>query len=832
MFEPITVSLITQSLATSQIISSIIGGWLGNRSDVLLCKTGEVIYERLKNQIEPPVNHDIQRAVREAYLKATLMACKTLLYKKYNWIDRRFHLPTYDLKEIISYLKKQLKELKTAQFIAQANPADEVYRFLLQPKGQPAQERVLELKQQLRESVLHEFEEANLCAEDDLKRAIRTGWTDDDKSVDWYELLCAFFTEDLKTNSRLSTIIQTDLLLELKAKVPEITLSVGQLTELANQISLAMQPLAERFDEVMLRLDELLDLLIQFGNQLGTVQTGVEQSNESLEQLHKKVDRLQPATPTRSKYLNRFPHYDLTNFVGREGELSDIKQQFEHHRLLILQGMGGIGKSTLARAYISRNAEQYAHIAFVEVVDTIAQAMLSQLGTSTDVPFTYDANQTAEENFLGLLEVLRHVPNVLLVLDNANNPTDLLARKEVLESLHATVLVTSRARPDRFVLAHQLIPVKALPKPDALQLFTKLYGRPLLPGETTLVEAILHKAFYHPKLIEVIVIQIRRNDLLTLDAVKTIVDKKRYGDDEINYPDEADEQAKTIYSILLDLFNTDSLPEGQKQLLRYFAVLPAVDIPIQHLRDLLNLTTPDDQRALTSQLKKLALTAWLDNPGAGYFSIHGLVQWVVLEKLKPTYDNCENLLDATTRLFYQVGNTNPLDAQPYLIYGDELLTVFQEDQNGPVTILYSNISTIYWALGENRKALEYDLKALVIREAVLPATHPDLASSYSNIAVSYGALGENKKRLEYDLKALAIREAVLPANHPDLALSYNNIAVTYYYNEDLDRALTYMHRAVTLREQVLPANHPDLLSSRESLIFLEKAVQKRNNTAD
>lgn len=41
-------------------------------------------------------------------------------------------------------------------------------------------------------------------------------------------------------------------------------------------------------------------------------------------------------------------------------------------------------------------------------------------------------------------------------------------------------------------------------------------------------------------------------------------------------------------------------------------------------------------------------------------------------------------------------------------------------------------------------------------------------------------LGKHQKSLEYNQKALVIREEVLPPERPYLAGSYNNLALTYH----------------------------------------------------
>ena len=249
MFEPISLSLIAQSLATSQVVSSVIGGWLGNRSDHYLCKAYQIVFDRLKNQSEP-VNHDIQRAVREAYLNATLVTCQRLLKRKYTVVDRIFHFDVWDLKYVVGYLRKQLRQLPKANFVPPENPAAHDPTLLLQPHNVPAQERIAELKQQLRQQVVRELESTGYLVEDDLKMALLHSWTEDGKTLDWYDLLCAYFAESLKTNERLRTIVQTEILVSVQQGVQEVNVSMADFqrqTERFGETMQAFLPVAAEF---------------------------------------------------------------------------------------------------------------------------------------------------------------------------------------------------------------------------------------------------------------------------------------------------------------------------------------------------------------------------------------------------------------------------------------------------------------------------------------------------------------------------------------------------------------------------------------------------------
>jgi hypothetical protein len=59
-------------------LGAAFGGIIGNRADEVFCQVMSTVTERLWRG-EAPVNHDLQRAVRKAYLQATLAVCEACL---------------------------------------------------------------------------------------------------------------------------------------------------------------------------------------------------------------------------------------------------------------------------------------------------------------------------------------------------------------------------------------------------------------------------------------------------------------------------------------------------------------------------------------------------------------------------------------------------------------------------------------------------------------------------------------------------------------------------------------------------------------------------------
>jgi tetratricopeptide (TPR) repeat protein len=121
---------------------------------------------------------------------------------------------------------------------------------------------------------------------------------------------------------------------------------------------------------------------------------------------------------------------------------------------------------------------------------------------------------------------------------------------------------------------------------------------------------------------------------------------------------------------------------------------------------------------------------------------------------------------------------------------------------------YNNIGLAYDNMGEYSKALSYFEKTLEIKQKNLPANHPDLATSYNDIGLLYSKMGEYSKALSYYEKDLEISGKTLPANHPDLAASYNNIGLVHSKMGEYSKALSYYEKDLEISEKTLPANHP------------------------
>jgi tetratricopeptide (TPR) repeat protein len=127
---------------------------------------------------------------------------------------------------------------------------------------------------------------------------------------------------------------------------------------------------------------------------------------------------------------------------------------------------------------------------------------------------------------------------------------------------------------------------------------------------------------------------------------------------------------------------------------------------------------------------------------------------------------------------------------------------------------------LYSERGINDRALDYFLKALVIREEMKDTIQ--IANAYNNIASIYSDQKNYEKSLEFHFKALFLLENV--HNQTDIADAYNYIGNVYVHQKKYDSALFFLNKSWKKQEQI--GEKLNEISSLESLGALYLKLQQ------
>ena len=172
-------------------------------------------------------------------------------------------------------------------------------------------------------------------------------------------------------------------------------------------------------------------------------------------------------------------------------------------------------------------------------------------------------------------------------------------------------------------------------------------------------------------------------------------------------------------------------------------------------------------------------------------------------------------LDNTAFKYYQNGNyLKSLEFQMKALgIKEKILGQYHPD----TATSYNNIGAVYFKMSDYIKALEFYTKALNIREKILGTYHPDTATSYNNIGNYYYGMGNYPKALDFYTKALNIREKILGKYHLNTADLYNNIGNDYYYMGNYPKALEFYTNDLNIREKILGKDHLDTVTSYNNI---------------
>lgn len=257
------------------LIGTVISGILQNRADAAFCQAMRLFRDRIL-KVKDSDNHDLQRAVHKSYLQATLALVEARLRELKvapSWFPRDIrHLlrPSEEIRwltRVYKELQAELRRLPQTVYPSSPSEVEQDIELLFRPTGTLSQERVNQLKKRLKEYLVEElsrkYGELPRC----VQEMIDQGWQEEGKHLDWFNLLCAFFREELKQNQQVAHIFQSELLANLVVDGVSIQWDnfVAQLEKFGKPILEKLEQISQliqsRFTDLEKRLDELLPML-------------------------------------------------------------------------------------------------------------------------------------------------------------------------------------------------------------------------------------------------------------------------------------------------------------------------------------------------------------------------------------------------------------------------------------------------------------------------------------------------------------------------------------------------------------------------------------------
>ena len=456
----------------------------------------------------------------------------------------------------------------------------------------------------------------------------------------------------------------------------------------------------------------------------------------------------------------RVPTISFDRVIGRHNELDDLHQRlFDNKQVVLVNGLAGIGKTTLAQAYIGKYWEEYDHLAWISQV---SNNILSDFVNTERLLDNLEIGIEGKDHRALFFEILAKLQSIdetrgLLIIDNAD--TSLSQWKDYLPHQPLWhVLVTSRQRIEKFNPKE----LDFLSEDDAVKLFLTHYTRGKIGTEE--IRELLATVDLHTLTIEILAktAQLQRTPLTELkNAIENDLRANVYVAHKGN-------KIERVTSYLSSIFTLGKSTADELWALKHFACLPPEFHSYELLQDLMAPEANQKEEVIPETLENLVTKGWLlQNSETDSYKLHRIIADVVKKQQPITLSGVKSLIHRIAqKLSIDQTRDNPVEKFPWIPYGKTVLAVFPASDDKAISRLQNNLALVLKDLGDYEGAKELLEKATRSAEKNFGAEHPTTAVRYSNLALVLKALGDYEGALKLSEKSVDIFKACLPQGHP------------------------------------------------------------------
>ena len=493
------------------------------------------------------------------------------------------------------------------------------------------------------------------------------------------------------------------------------------------------------------------------------------------------------------------------SFSGRDHELRAVGDALDADgAVAAVCGLGGAGKSSLAREYAWRNRERYAVVWWLnaQTEDAVVDSLL-RLGAL----FVRGIDQLADRR-AAAQQVIGSVlygfaKPVLLIFDNLDDERILRAW---LPRSGARGLVTSRnAAWGSDVTAIALQP---WPRETAVEYLKRQSGRADLTDDDA--RALADALGALPLALSHAAASLRDVRMMT---------PRRYLERIERYLAEAPRTAEYPQSVFATytaaIAQAEQHAAGAAAVLSFAAAFAPDAIPDELFRQDAALYPPgfpgDDLRVddALGALDRLSLLAFSQQSRA--YAMHRLVQLAARDRVAGGAAWASAAVAVADAAWTGVEFEEWPQCERLVAHARAALERLPDEAATAAAARLATACAVYLRERADYAASEaLQARALALRERIFGAEHPEVAVSLNELGIAYGAQGRYDDANRCYLRAQAILEKAFGPKHRDVAVSLNSLGCSYYEQGRYEEAAAAIARALAIWETTLGAEHSNV----------------------
>ena len=562
-------------------------------------------------------------------------------------------------------------------------------------------------------------------------------------------------------------------------------------------------------------------------------------------------------------------------FCGREKELQEIKDIFDSgERILFLQGIGGIGKTEIAKQYAKRNKSQYDTVIYATYNNTIVELVSSQVSFKIEPMFIRkvqeDGTQESDISFFNRkLNLIREITNerTLIIIDNF----DVMDDEHFSDLLDANykLLITTRCDYSRLYPTIKIEPLDSIEQ--LKNVFLQNYDGYVVDEDDEHLAELIELINRHTYTIELIAQHMENSGQTTEEMIEML---KHEGIVSLNEEVRSTVNRSLVaYENLLKMFKVFNLDDEEKRVLQYLGLMPLSGVDVRDFKNWLNLTS-------LKVIKNLENRSWIVI-GSNGVALHPIIRDVIRYELPLKAEDAQDFFNSFNETIKEEKSWHfPINTKCY--YADiaaEIINVFNVIVDETAE-LYRNIAILFSFSVKPARAVELysDLfkyyaskegelsfkcgycafqagwtnlfnfhlpNALQNAKEWFDRSYKILTCVQLNTPDEYAAYGhllshlcrtylimyeENKdeslleKALDFGNQTVVNAEAHLNKGSPyysRLAVAYMQLAEVYIASKGYEKALSLLNDAYNIMFSLFGDDDPDTLnvSSRQSMVL-------------
>ena len=466
-------------------------------------------------------------------------------------------------------------------------------------------------------------------------------------------------------------------------------------------------------------------------------------------------------------------------FCGRKRELSELHFLLNEHSKVFLQGIPGIGKSELVKAYAQSFKKEYTNIIYINYSGNLKSDIVD-----LDFLEDFNANESEKERFRRHHRHLRNLKDdSLIIVDNFNTIAADEALLSVVLKYSCRILFSTRSRFDEY----DTYTIEEMSDDALLGLMGKLYSE--AENHSAILSDIIHTVHNHTFAVELSARLLEIGILNPNQLLEKLQTEKAAMNDEdvIGVKKDGKSSKATYYNHIHTLFSLYELSELETNVMRNLTLAPHNGITAKLFAlwlKLENMNTVNDliERGFVQPL-----------PGR-MILLHPMIKEVAVDETKPSVVNCSTLLNSIHNICLHHG----YDVMYYQqLFGmiDTIIELIENDDMKSFLLFLEDVFPYMekYEYEQLRQRVVGKLSMLLSDNTV--GTVSDRA-----LLLDYRAVLEKKpsKAIQYENRAIAMITEINAGNAALVSNLYTNLGTFYQNSGNIELAVESMESAIQI----------------------------------